>query len=100
MQHHKAIILRLKDKVKKKKSKATWGKFKLLFQNSLDVRDRGNPKPVLCENLEEGDEEEGGREGSRGKDIRISVVGACWCIAKTITMLLSNYPLIKKKNLT
>lgn len=42
-----------KIKLKKYKSKPIWGKFKLLFQNSHYVRDRGNPKLVLCENPEE-----------------------------------------------
>ena len=55
----------------------------------------GNPKPVLCDNLEGWDGEGGGREVPEGGDICIPMADSCWYMAETNTKLLSNYPLIK-----
>ena len=51
------------------------------------VYDAGNPKLVLCDNLEECDGEEGDREGSRGRDTCIPSTDSCLCMPKLITIL-------------
>ena len=53
--------------------------------------DAGSSNPVLCDNLE------GWEEGQQGEDIGIPMVDSCWCIARTNTILKSNYPPIKNK---
>ena len=57
--------------------------------------DVGNPKPVLCDNIEGWDGEGSGREAQEGEDICRHVASSHWCMAETITILWSNYPLIK-----
>ena len=58
--------------------------------------DARNPKPVLCDNLEGWEGEGGGRGVQEGGDLCIPSADSCCCMARTITILLSNYPLIKK----
>ena len=58
--------------------------------------DAGNTEPVFCENTE-GWDGEGGKEGVQGgEDMCIPRADSCWCMAKTTTILLSNYPLTEK----
>ena len=40
----------------------------------------------------------GGREIKEGRDICVPMPDSSWCMAKTNTILLSNYPPIKNKN--
>ena len=49
--------------------------------------DAGNPKPVLCDNLEGWAGEGGGREVQEGRDICIPMADSCRCMAETITIL-------------
>ena len=49
---------------------------------------RREPKPVFCDSLE--------RWGGEGGDTCVPMAGSRWCMAATITILLSNYPLTKK----
>ena len=51
---------------------------------------------MLSDDLEEWERVGGGRGVQEGGDICIPVADSCWCVAKTITILLSNYPLILK----
>ena len=49
--------------------------------------DAGNPKLVLCDNLEGWNGEGGGREVQEGGDIRIPMADSSQCMAETITIL-------------
>ena len=49
---------------------------------------------MLSDNLEGWDGVDDGRGVQEGKDIDIPVANSCFCVAKTITILLSIYPLI------
>ena len=48
--------------------------------------ERGKPKPVLCDNLEGWDGEEGGREDQEGGDVCTPNTDSCCCTAKIITV--------------
>ena len=58
--------------------------------------DTRNPKPLLCDNLEGWEGEEGGRD-IPGEGTCMPNTDSCRCMAKTFTILLRNYPIIKKK---
>ena len=49
--------------------------------------DPGNPKPILCDNLEGWDGGGGGREVQEGGDICILMADSCWCVAETTPLL-------------
>ena len=49
--------------------------------------DAGNPKLVLCHNLEGWNGEEGEREVQEGGDICIPMADSSQCMAETITIL-------------
>ena len=50
---------------------------------------------MLCDNLEDG--VGGGREVQEGGDICIPMADSCWWMAEPITILYSNYHLVKNK---
>ena len=63
--------------------------------------DAGNPKLVLCDNLEEWGGEDGGREVQEGEDRHIPMADSCWCMAKnhhSIIKQLSSKKRIKISN--
>ena len=61
------------------------------------IYDTGKPKPVLCDNLEGCYGEVDGKELWKGTDKCISNADWWWCMAEIITILQSNYSLIKNK---
>ena len=59
--------------------------------------DAGNSKPGICDNLEGWEGEGGGRWVQEGGDMCIPMADSCWCMAKTIRILNSNYPTTKNR---
>ena len=51
---------------------------------------------MLCDSLEGWDGVGGGREFQEGGDLCVPVAASCWCMAKTSTILYSNYLPVKK----
>ena len=49
--------------------------------------DAGNPKPVLCDNLEEWEGEGDGKGVQEGGDMCVPSADSSWCMAKTISIL-------------
>ena len=58
--------------------------------------DAGTPKPGLYDNLRGWDGEGDGKGVQEGGDICIPNADSCWCMVITITILWSNYPVVKK----
>ena len=59
--------------------------------------DAGNSKPGICDNLEGWEGAGGGRGVQEGGDMCIPMADSCWCMAKAIRILKSNYPTIKNR---
>ena len=57
--------------------------------------DTGNPKPVLCDNLERWDGEGGGRGVQEGGDTCMPMAISCCHMTEATKILQSNYPPVK-----
>ena len=62
-------------------------KSRLILASGSSMYDAGNPKPVLCDNLEGWDGEGGGRGVQVGGNICVPNANSCQSLAKTITIL-------------